>query len=72
MPSHPALRRARVLSPFERHQAASNGVVGAPWRNTSERAAPSQPGLDGDDNLVIGSVLKNRHHELDAGCDDGR
>ena len=72
MPSHPALRRARVLSPFERHQAARNGAVGAQWRNTRERAAPPQPGLDGDDNLVIGSVLKDRHHELDAGSDDGR
>ena len=64
--------RARALA----FRAASSS---SQWRgrrtmaqHTSERAAPSQPGLDGDDNLVIGSVLKDRHHELDAGSDDGR
>ena len=64
--------RARALA----FRAASSS---SQWRgrrtmaqHTSERAAPSQPGLDGDDNLVIGSVQKDRHHELDAGSDDGR
>ena len=35
-------------------------------------STPVQPGLDGDDNLDIGSVKKDCLDELDAGSDDGR
>jgi hypothetical protein len=41
------------------------------WQDTS-RSTPSQPGLDGNDRVEIGTVQKDRLDELDPGSDDGR
>ena len=52
--------------------AGSSRRRGQPWQKHMPCSTPVQPGLDGDDNLDIGSVEKDCLDELDAGSDDGR
>ena len=71
-PSPPTQLCAERACPRLPRAAGSSRRRGQPWQKHMPCSTPVQPGLDGDDNLDIGSVKKDCLDELDAGSDDGR